>query len=82
VPFGVSSNAYIWARAWSWAKDMTFDIREYEEQPQPLLNRVATGSLSPGQISAPLRSVLSKQKNTRVLLDSVEDVRLSFVGLQ
>jgi pyridine nucleotide-disulfide oxidoreductase len=41
---------------------------------QPLLYQVATGSLSPGQISAPLRSVLSKQKNTGVLLSSVEDV--------
>src|ERR1700692_41789 len=41
---------------------------------QPLLCQVATGSLSPGQISAPLRSVLSRQKNTRVLLGSVEDV--------
>ncbi len=41
---------------------------------QPLLYQVATGSLSPGQISAPLRSVLSRQKNTRVLLGSVEDV--------
>lgn len=41
---------------------------------QPLLYQVATGSLSPGQISAPLRSVLSHQKNTRVLLGSVEDV--------
>jgi NADH dehydrogenase len=41
---------------------------------QPLLYQVATGSLSPGQISAPLRSVLSRQRNTRVLLGSVEDV--------
>ena len=41
---------------------------------QPLLYQVATGSLSPGQISAPLRSVFSRQKNTRVLLGSVEDV--------
>jgi NADH:ubiquinone reductase (H+-translocating) len=41
---------------------------------QPLLYQVATGSLSPGQISAPLRGVLSRQKNTRVLLGSVEDV--------
>ena len=37
-------------------------------------DRFATGSLSPGQISAPLRSVLSRQKNTRVLLGSVEDI--------
>jgi NADH dehydrogenase len=35
---------------------------------QPLLYQVATGSLSPGEISAPLRSVLSKQKNAQVLL--------------
>ena len=35
---------------------------------QPLLYQVATGSLSPGEIAAPLRSVLSRQKNTRVLL--------------
>src|SRR3954464_9605447 len=36
---------------------------------QPLLYQVATGSLSPGDITAPLRSVLSNQKNARVLLD-------------
>src|SRR6476469_3078141 len=36
---------------------------------QPLLYQVATGSLSPGEISAPIRSVLSKQKNTRVMLE-------------
>ena len=35
---------------------------------QPLLYQVATGSLSPGEIAAPLRSVLRKQKNTEVLL--------------
>lgn len=35
---------------------------------QPLLYQVATGSLSPGEIAAPLRAVLRSQKNTRVLL--------------
>src|SRR5206468_5547117 len=35
---------------------------------QPLLYQVATGSLSPGQIAAPLRSVLRRHKNTEVLL--------------
>jgi NADH dehydrogenase len=35
---------------------------------QPLLYQVATGSLSPGEIAAPLRSVLSRQKNAQVLL--------------
>jgi NADH dehydrogenase len=41
---------------------------------QPLLYQVATGSLSPGEIAAPLRSVLSKQKNTEVLLGEVTDI--------
>jgi NADH:ubiquinone reductase (H+-translocating) len=41
---------------------------------QPLLYQVATGSLSPGEIAAPLRSVLSHQKNTRVLLGTVTDI--------
>ena len=35
---------------------------------QPLLYQVATGSLSPGDISSPLRSILSRQPNVRVLL--------------
>jgi NADH dehydrogenase len=41
---------------------------------QPLLYQVATGSLSPGEIAAPLRSVLSRQRNTRVLLGEMEDL--------
>jgi NADH:ubiquinone reductase (H+-translocating) len=41
---------------------------------QPLLYQVATGSLSPGEIASPLRSVLSRQKNTRVWLGTVVDV--------
>jgi len=41
---------------------------------QPLLYQVATGSLSPGEIAAPLRGVLSRQKNTRVLLGDVQDI--------
>src|SRR5436853_6119581 len=40
---------------------------------QPLLYQVATGSLSPGEIAAPLRGVLSRQKNTRVLLGEALD---------
>jgi NADH dehydrogenase len=41
---------------------------------QPLLYQVATGSLSPGQIAAPLRSVLRRQKNAWVLLGEAVDV--------
>jgi len=40
----------------------------------PLLYQVATGGLSPGEISAPLRFVLHKQKNTRTLLGEVTDI--------
>src|ERR1700716_896672 len=41
---------------------------------QPLMYQVATGSLSPGEIAAPLRGVLSRQKNTQVLLGEAADV--------
>jgi NADH dehydrogenase len=41
---------------------------------QPLLYQVATGSLAPGQVAAPLRGILRKQKNTRVLLGEAVDV--------
>src|SRR6266550_1123409 len=41
---------------------------------QPLLYQVATGSLSAGEVASPLRSVLSRQKNTRVWLGTVVDI--------
>lgn len=41
---------------------------------QPLLYQVATGRLSPGDISSPLRSVLSRSKNTKVVMDEVTDI--------
>lgn len=41
---------------------------------QPLLYQVATGSLSPADISSPLRAVLSHCKNTKVLLGEVKDI--------
>jgi NADH dehydrogenase len=41
---------------------------------QPLLYQVATGSLSPAQIAAPLRAVLSRQKNVEVLLGEAVDI--------
>jgi NADH dehydrogenase len=41
---------------------------------QPLLYQVATGGLSPGEIASPLRYVLNRQKNTRVLLGEVTDI--------
>lgn len=41
---------------------------------QPLLYQIATGSLSPGDISAPLRAVLCNAPNIQVLMDEVTDV--------
>ena len=41
---------------------------------QPLLYQVATGSLSPGEIASPLRSVLRRQRNTQVLLGEAVDL--------
>jgi NADH:ubiquinone reductase (H+-translocating) len=38
---------------------------------QPLLYQVATAGLSPGEITAPIRSILSRHKNVEVLLAEV-----------
>jgi len=54
--------------------DITLIDRRNFHLFQPLLYQVATGSLSPGEIAAPLRSVLSNQKNARVLLGDVVDI--------
>jgi NADH dehydrogenase len=54
--------------------DVTLIDRRNFHLFQPLLYQVATGSLSPGEICAPLRSILSRQKNTRVLMGEVADI--------
>ena len=54
--------------------DVTLIDRRNYHLFQPLLYQVATGSLSPGEIAAPLRGVLSRQKNTQVLMGEVEDI--------
>src|SRR6201997_123746 len=54
--------------------DITLVDRRNFHLFQPLLYQVATGSLSPGEISAPLRGVLSKQKNAQVLLGEAVDI--------
>ena len=40
---------------------------------QPLLYQVATGGLSPANIAAPLRAILKRQRNARVLLADATD---------
>jgi NADH dehydrogenase len=42
---------------------------------QPLLYQVATGGLSPGDISSPLRGVLKKARNVTVLMGEVTDIK-------
>lgn len=41
---------------------------------QPLLYQVATGGLSPANIAAPLRAILKRQNNVRVLLAEAIDI--------
>ncbi|MFN5502982.1 MAG: NAD(P)/FAD-dependent oxidoreductase [Pseudanabaena sp.] len=41
---------------------------------QPLLDQVATGSLSPADIASPLRAVLAENKNTSVVMGEVLDI--------
>ncbi len=43
---------------------------------QPLLYQVATASLSPADIAAPIRAVVRRQKNVRVLLADVVGIEL------
>jgi NADH:ubiquinone reductase (H+-translocating) len=54
--------------------DITLIDRRNFHLFQPLLYQVATGSLSPGEIAAPLRAVLCRQKNVEVLLGEAHDV--------
>ena len=44
---------------------------------QPLLYQVATAGLSPGEIASPIRAVLRRQRNARVLLGEVTRVDLA-----
>jgi NADH:ubiquinone reductase (H+-translocating) len=54
--------------------DVTLIDRRNYHLFQPLLYQVATGSLSPGEVASPLRSILSRQQNTRVWLGTVVDI--------
>ena len=54
--------------------DVTLIDRRNFHLFQPLLYQVATGSLSPADISAPLRGILSRQRNTRVLMGEAADL--------
>ncbi len=54
--------------------DITLIDRHNYHLFQPLLYQVATGGLSPANISAPLRAILKRSKNTTVLLGEVTHI--------
>ena len=54
--------------------DVTVVDRHNYHLFQPLLYQVATAGLPPSDIAWPIRSILSRQKNTSVLLDEVIDI--------
>ena len=58
------------------AADVTVIDRHNYHLFQPLLYQVATAGLPPSDIAWPIRSILSRQKNTSVLLDEVTDINV------
>jgi NADH:ubiquinone reductase (H+-translocating) len=56
--------------------DVTLVDRRNFHLFQPLLYQVATGALSPDEIATPLRVILKRQKNVRVMLGEVCDFDL------
>jgi NADH:quinone reductase (non-electrogenic) len=57
--------------------DVTVVDRRNHHLFQPLLYQVATAGLSPGDIAYPIRGVLGRQKNTRVLLAEARTIDLA-----
>ncbi len=57
--------------------DVTLVDRRNFHLFQPLLYQVATGGLSPSNIAVPIRSIVRRQKNCRVLMSEVVDFDLS-----
>ncbi len=54
--------------------NVTLIDRQNHHLFQPLLYQVATAALSPADIAAPIRAIVRRYRNTRVLLDSVVSV--------
>ena len=54
--------------------DVTLVVRRNYHLFQPLLYQVATGGLSPADISAPIRAILHRQSNVRVVMDEAVGV--------
>ena len=58
------------------AVDITVIDRDNYHLFQPLLYQVATAALSAGDIASPIRSILRKFKNVRVIMGEVTDIDL------
>ena len=69
--FGGLSAAQRLARV---AADITVIDRRNHHLFQPLLYQVATAALSPADIAAPIRGILSRQQNTAVILGIVTGI--------
>ena len=70
------------ARAFKHAPvEVTLIDRHNHHVFQPLLYQVATAGLSPGDIASPIRWILRRQKNVRVLLGEVQAVAWPFERL-
>ena len=52
---------------------VTLSDRKNHHTFQPLLYQVATAGLSPGEIAAPIRWIVRRQRNIEVLLGEVQD---------
>ncbi len=72
--FGGLAAARALARA---PADLTLVDRRNHHVFQPLLYQVATASLSPADISAPIRSALARQMNCEVVLSEITGVDLA-----
>jgi len=55
--------------------DVTMIDRRNHHTFQPLLYQVALAVLSPAQIAQPIRSIISKNTNTEVLMDEVTEIQ-------
>jgi len=62
--------------------DVTVIDRENHHTFQPLLYQVASAGLNPSDIAQPIRHIIRKQDNARVLLDEVVGVDLSAGAVQ
>ena len=60
-----------------YAVDITVIDRDNYHLFQPLLYQVATAALSAGDIASPIRSILRKFKNVRVIMGEVTDIDLN-----